>query len=108
VGRLVAEDVDPPQVKREEIRPLNRNQTRALLKAAEGHRLEALYIVAVHTGMRPGEMLALKWDDIDFDSGTLQLNRALSDGKFTAPKTARSRRRIKLTAGSVKALRAHR
>jgi integrase len=58
--------------------------------------------------MRPGEILALKWDDVDLDSGTLQLNRALSDGEFTAPKTARSRRRIMLTTGSVKALRAHR
>src|SRR3954453_20459097 len=91
------EGVTPPQVKREEIRPLNRDQTRVLLKAAEGHRLEALYIVAIHTGMRPGEMLALKWNDVDFDSETLQLNRALSDGEFTAPKTARSRRWIKLT-----------
>ncbi len=108
VGRNVTEDVDPPQVKREEIRPLNRDQTRALLKAAEGNRLEALYIVAVHTGMRPGEIRALKWNDVDLDSGTLQLNRALSDGEFNAPKTSRSRRRIKLTAGSVKALRAHR
>src|SRR5829696_2898365 len=108
VGRNVAEDVDLPQVRCEEMRPLNRDQTRALLKAAEGHRLEALYIVAVHTGMRPGEILALKWDDVDLDFGTLQLNRALSDGEFTAPKTARSRRRIKLTTGSVKALRAHR
>ena len=108
VGRNVAEDVDSPQVKREEMRPLNRDQTRALLKAAEGNRLEALYILAVHTGMRPGELLALKWDDIDLDSGTLQLNRALSDGEFTTPKTARSRRRIKLTSASVKALRAHR
>jgi integrase len=108
VSRNVAEDVDPPQVKREEIRPLNRDQTRVLLKAAEGHRLEALYIVAIHTGMRPGEMLVLKWDDVDFDSETLQLNRALSDGEFTAPKTARSRRRIKLTNESLKALRAHR
>jgi integrase len=58
--------------------------------------------------MRPGEILALKWDNVDLDSGTLQLNRALSDGEFNSPKTPRSRRRIKLTTGSVKALRAHR
>src|SRR5215208_1355742 len=108
VARNVTEDVDPPQVKREEIQPLNCDQTRALLKAAEGNRLEAMYIMAVHTGMRPGELLALRWDDVDLDSGTLQLNRALSDGEFNAPKTSRSRRRIKLTTGSVKALRAHR
>ena len=108
VGRNVTEDVDPPQVKREEIQPLNPDQTRALLKAAEGNRLEALYIVAVHTGMRPGEMLALKWDDVNLDSGILQVNRALTGGEFTAPKTARSRRWIKLTASGVKALRVHR
>jgi integrase len=65
VGRNVADDVDPPQVKREEIRPLNRDQSCALLKAAEGNRLEALYIVAVHPGMRPAEILALKWDDVN-------------------------------------------
>ena len=108
VSRNVTEDVDPPQVKREEIQPLNCDQTRALLKAAEGNRLEALYIVAVHTGMRPGEILALKWDDVDLDSGTLQLNRALNDGEFNAPKTPRSRRQIRLTNGSVRALKAHR
>jgi integrase len=108
VGRNVTEDVDTPQVKREEIQPLNPDQTRALLKAAEGNRLEALYIVAVHTGMRPGEMLALKWDDVNLDSGILQVNRALTGGEFTAPKTARSRRWIKLTASGVKALRVHR
>ena len=50
-----------PLVKRGEMRPLNRDQTRALLKAAERYRLKALYILAVHTGMRPGEVLALKW-----------------------------------------------
>jgi hypothetical protein len=45
VGRNVAEDVDPLQIKCEEMRPLNWDQTRALLKAAEGNRLEALYVV---------------------------------------------------------------
>jgi integrase len=90
------------------MRPLNRDQTCALLRAAEGNRLEALYVLAVHTGMRPGEMLALKWDEVHLDTGTLQVNRALVDGEFSAPKTARSRRRIKLTTGSVKALKSHR
>jgi integrase len=58
--------------------------------------------------MRPGEMLALKWDHVSLDSGILQVNRALTGGEFTAPKTARSRRWIKLTASGVKALRVHR
>jgi integrase len=81
-----------------------------LLKAAEEDRLEVLYILAVHTGMRPGELLGLKWEDVDFNAtgGSLRVNRALSDGKLTATKTKRSRRRIDLSAGSVAALKAHR
>jgi integrase len=92
------------------MRPLDRDQTRRLLLAASEaeDRLEALYVVAVHTGMRPGELLALKWQDVDLEGGSLQVGRALSGGEFTAPKTSRSRRLIELTAGSVAALRAHR
>ncbi len=108
VSRNVCADVDQPQLKREEMRPLDRDQTRRLLQAAKGERLEALYVLAVHTGMRPGELLALKWQDVDLEGGSLQVGRALSGGEFTAPKTSRSRRRIDLTAGSVAALKAHR
>src|SRR5215204_410242 len=59
VDRNVAEDVDPPPLQRDEIQPLDREQTRTLLQAAEGDRLHAFYIVAVTAGLRPGEMLAL-------------------------------------------------
>src|SRR5215216_2286204 len=65
VNRNVAEDVDRPQLKRDEIQPLDREQTRGLLQAAEGDRLHALYVVAVTLGLRPGEMLALRWSDVD-------------------------------------------
>src|SRR5918995_6579588 len=51
VNRNVAEDVDRPQLKRDEIQPLNREQTRRLLQAAEGERLQALYVVAVSAGL---------------------------------------------------------
>src|ERR671933_774078 len=61
VDRNVAEDVDPPRLKRDEIRPLDREQTRRLLEVAEGDRLHAFYVVAVAAGLRPGEMLALRW-----------------------------------------------
>lgn len=102
--------MDRPRLRRDEIQPLDRAQARHLLKAAEGERLEALDVLAVHTGMRPGELLGLKWKDIDLDDvgGSLQVNRSLSDGKLTAPKRKRSRRRIELGAGSVRALKAHR
>jgi integrase len=71
-------------------------------------RLEALYIAAVHAGLRPGELLALRWEDVDLDRGVLHVRRALSDGEFTTPKTKRSRRRIDLGTGSSAALRRHR
>ncbi len=60
IPRNPCEAVDPPQVLREEIRPLTRDQVRALLGAAAGDRLEALYVVAVHCGLRQGELLGLK------------------------------------------------
>jgi integrase len=72
--------------------------------------LEALYTLAVHTGMRPGELLGLKWEDVDLCEvgASLRVNRALSNGKFAPPKTKWSRRRIDLGAASAAALRAHR
>jgi integrase len=71
--RNVSEDVDRPRLRREEIRPLNRDQARHLLKTAgeAGDRFEALYVLALHTGMRPGELLGLKWEDVDLDEGGL-------------------------------------
>ncbi len=108
IPRNPCDDTDPPKLQRNEIRPLDQEQTRRLLRAAEGERLEALYVLAVHSGMRPGELLALRWQDVSFEAARLQINRALSDGEFTPPKRARSRRSIDLTAGSIAALKAHR
>jgi len=108
VDRNVAEDVDPPRLKRDEIQPLDREQTCRLLGAAEGDRLHAFYVVAVTAGLRPGEMLALRWSDVDLEVGTLRINRALSGGEFTTPKTPRSRRKVELSNIARVALRAHR
>jgi integrase len=110
IPRNVSEDVDRPRLRREEIRPLNRDQARHLLKTAgeAGDRFEALYVLALHTGMRPGELLGLKWGDVDLDEGGLRLNRALAGRNLTTPKTKRSRRRIDLSAASIAALKAHR
>src|SRR5215211_5624487 len=107
VDRNVAEDVDPPRLKRDEIQPLDREQTRRLLGAAEGDRLHAFYVVAVTAGMRPGEMLALRWSDVDLEVGTLRINRVFSSREFTTPKTPRSRRKIELSNTARSALRAH-
>ena len=83
-------------------------RTRRLLEAAEGDRLHAFYVVAVTAGLRPGEMLALRWSDVDVETGTLWVNRTLSEGEFATPKTPRSRRKIDLSNTAHSALRAHR
>jgi integrase len=108
IPRNVCEEVDRPQLKRDEIQPLDREQSRRLLQAAKDNRLYAMYVVAVTAGLRPGELLALRWSDVDLEAGTLQVNRALSDSEFAAPKTPRSRRKIELSNTARVALRAHR
>lgn len=111
VPRNVAANVKAPQPQKKEICPLSPEQTRALLEAARGDRFEALYILAVHCGLRQGELLALKWQDIDLKAGMLQVRRTLSitkDGPaFNPPKTAKGRRSIRLTTAVVAALKEH-
>ena len=67
ISRNATEAVKPPQVRREEINPLTPEQAKELLEAARGDRLEALYVLAIHTGLRQGELLGLKWDDVDLE-----------------------------------------
>ena len=82
-----------------------------MLEAARGHRLEALYMLSLSTGMRQGELLALKWDDVDLEGGVLRARRTLTKtGKVYAigePKTKNSRRVIRLSGAAVEALRGH-
>jgi integrase len=111
IPRNVTEAVKPPQGRREEISPLTPEQVKMLLDAASGDRLEALYVLAVHTGLRQGELLGLKWDDIDLEAGTLQVRRALITARegprLAAPKTKGSRRRVSLTGVAAEALKGH-
>jgi integrase len=113
IPRNATESVKPPQPSREEMHPLVPEQAKLLLKAArEGEdRLEALYVLAIHTGLRQGELLGLKWDDVDLEDGSLQVRRTLTltkDGPiFTTPKTSGSRRSVKLTCKATEALKHH-
>ncbi|QIN83135.1 tyrosine-type recombinase/integrase [Rubrobacter tropicus] len=59
------------------VKALSPVQVRVLLDAARGTRNEALYVVALHTGLRQGELLGLKWSDVDLDAGKLSVRRAL-------------------------------
>jgi integrase len=87
-------------------------QTRQLLTAAKDDAHEALYVLAITTGMRQGELLALTWIDIDFTTGKLQVRRSLSRARHTGTiaselKTVSSRRCIQLTTCALDALQRH-
>jgi integrase len=78
----------------------------------KGDRLEALYSVALALGLRQGEALGLRWEDIDFDAATLRVRRSLQRiagaFQFVEPKTARSNRTLALPNIAAIALREHR
>jgi integrase len=111
VHKNVSEAVTPPRSARKEIIPLTAEQVKTFLYAVRDSRMSGLYVLAVTTGMRQGELLGLRWADVDLEAGTLSVRRTLSmtrDGPiFTAPKTAKSRRSIGLTNATVEALRRH-
>jgi integrase len=100
-----------PKITRQEIHPLSTEETRRLLGAAIGDRLEALYVLAIATGLRQGELLALKWEDVDLERGVLRVRRTITrkGGKLSLgePKTKKSRRSVKLTVAAMEALRSH-
>lgn len=77
VSRNVAEDVRLPRADKREMAFLTRKQANELLQAAADTRLEALYVLAVATGMRLGELLGLKWSNVDLDSGWLEVTHQL-------------------------------
>jgi len=112
VARNVAALVSPPQVPHREIKPLDATEARAVLDAAKGTRFEAAYTIALNLGLRRGEILGLRWQDIDFDRNTLRVAQALRrvDGKLqaTETKTGRSRRTLSLPQSVVAALRTRR
>jgi integrase len=109
----VCELVSAPREADQEIHPLDEAQANSFLIAARGERLEALFILALCTGMRQGELLALKWADVNLDRGSLLIRaslRALRGGgyAFNPPKTKAGRRTITLTSAMIDALKAHR
>ncbi len=82
-------------------------QVNLFLDAATGDRLYALYVVAVHTGLRFGELAALRWESVNLEEGKVTISRTLSGKTFATPKTAKSRRTVKLTRTAIEALRSH-
>ena len=112
VSRNVAELATPPRSVHRDARYLNARQAIALLEAARGDRLEALYALALTTGLRQSEVLGIRWADVDLEGNTLTLRQQLQriGGRYelNEPKTVRSRRVLPLLPLAVDALRAHR
>jgi integrase len=78
IGRNVAKLVDLPHIERYEGQVLTVEQARRLLEVARGSRLDTLLLVALTTAMRRGELVALRWVDVDLERGMLQVRRTLS------------------------------
>lgn len=112
LARNVADLADPPRHSRKEMNVWSAEQLRAFLASVTGSRLHPCYLMAAVTGMRRGEVLGLRWQDVNFDVGRLQVRQTLTsvDYKlvFSRPKTIRSIRSIALDPATVTTLRAHR
>jgi integrase len=114
VQRNVADIVQKPRRRRTKQKTLSEAGVRTFLSAIRGDRLEALYILALSTGLREGELLGLSWSDVDLERGMLQVRQSLqeSDGSkryvLDEPKTSHSRRRVALSKRAIDALDRHR
>lgn len=107
-----ADAVSPPRVERHEIRPPTPEEMAQVLEAIRGHRLFALYLLDWATGLRRGESLALRWQDVDLERSTMTIARNLIRTRehglvFTEPKTSLSRRTVPLPPIAARELIAH-
>jgi integrase len=112
ITRNVASIITPPKVEDREIDSLKADEIGTVLAALQGHPLQAIGILALSTGARRGELLALAWGCIDLDKGSMKIERSLEQTRsgvtFKAPKTKTSRRTISLPPMAIEVLRAHR
>jgi integrase len=97
-ARNAALYVDAPAKASRELRPLSVEEVGTFRKAIARHRFEALFLTALGTGLRQGELLALRWSDVDLAAGTLTVRHTLTRGSsvLAEPKTEKSRRVLRL------------
>ncbi len=113
VSQNVCDKVSPPRVVKPDIKPLTMEQAEKLLDVVRGHRLEAILTMAITTGMRRGELLALRWLDVDLENGIVQIKHTVDfipkHGYVESePKTKASKRTILLPSVALEALKQHR
>jgi integrase len=112
IGYNPMDAVERPKVETKEFHIFTESQARTFLEAARGHPYEALFYLALTTGLRKGELLGLMWEDVDWDKGTLRIERqvqqAYSSSAVLVPtKTRSGRRQIKLGKIGLAMLGAH-
>ena len=112
IGKNPAHKADVPKYKHSEMTFLDSDQATQFLIAAQDSRYEALYYMAIHTGMRQGELFGLKWTDLDWARETIRVRRQVTripkqGWAFESPKTKAGLRTIKLEAGILKIVRQH-
>jgi len=109
--RNPCDGIDPPKVKKSPVESLTADQAKKLLEASEGNRFHAVFVLALTTGMRQGEIFGLHWDSVDLKKGILQVCYSLEELKgklrLKEPKSESARRQIALSEMAVKALWAH-
>jgi integrase len=112
VARNVAEAAQPPRLQSRERQAWTAEQAAQFLEVARSHRLYPLYLLALSTGMRRGEILGLRWEDVDFDAKALYVRQTAVPDKgkvrFSEPKTEKSRRRVALSQKVIEVLKAWR
>jgi integrase len=112
LARNVAGAVAPPRLESDAVEILNADQISTVLDTLSGSRLYPIAALAIATGMRRGELLALRWGDVDLELGCIRVERSLEQTKaglrFKAPKTKYGRRTISLPASAIALLCQHR
>jgi integrase len=98
------DDVKPPKQQRKEKAVLTPDEVRRLLETVRGERFEGAYVLAATCGLRIGEILALRYEDIDLAAGTIRVEHTLYHGERTAPKTSSSRRTLTLPQTALECL----
>lgn len=97
IGRNPSTQVRPPRAMRPEPNPLARDEIDAVYRALQSERLAPLFVLALSSGLRLGELLGLQWSDLDPLTGTLSVARTRRrDGTVAHPKSAAGRREIDL------------
>lgn len=98
--------VDPLRKSKAEPDPLTKSEYRRLLNASPSEQIRNLWVLAINTGMRHGEIAALAWEDIDLKEGTITISRNIAmQGHFTPPKTECGNRVVNLTEPAIQALK---